>query len=192
MSHSPKPFPLLQDSDDASQLEVAKADPAAFAYLYDRYIDLIYRYCDRRLRDREASEDATSIIFEKAFSNLAKCPLDGFRPWLFTIAHNVVVDMHRRRRAQASLEDATSVPDVATGPEEVVVSRESAMTVWALLDALSPDQRAVIELRLAGLSGTESMAVLGISRDVLGARTFRAMNKMRSLLEAAGAKGGLV
>jgi RNA polymerase sigma-70 factor (ECF subfamily) len=175
------------EQDDTVLLLAAKADPRSFAALYGRYADAVYRYCDRRLRDCHAAEDATSQVFERAFVNLSKCRHDAFRPWLFTIAHNVVVDAFRRRRHLVPLENAERVPDVCESPEDAALSGETARTVRDLLQALTPDQRAVIELRLAGLTGTESMKLLGISRPVLGARTFRAMNTMRALLQATEA-----
>jgi hypothetical protein len=42
----------------------------------------------------EAAEDATSLVFAKALAGLPSYRADGatFRSWLFTIAHNVVID----------------------------------------------------------------------------------------------------
>lgn len=178
------PGQTLRELDDAALLAAAKGNRVQFAHLYDRYVQQVYRYCDRRLRDREAAEDATSQTFEKAFASLGRCPDDAFRAWLFTIAHNVVVDVQRKHRPQRPIEDAVHVADQEPEPEIVVLSQESIRSVRDLLPLLTPDQRAVIELRLAGLSGTETMQVLDISRDVLGARTYRALARMRSLLAA--------
>ena len=130
-----------------------------------------------------------ATFFEKAFVNLARCASDAFRPWLYTIAHNVVVDIHRQRRPQATLANAELVPDSVSGPEELALRDESGRTVRALLESLSPEYRAVIELRLAGLSGTEAMEVLGISRELLATRTYRAMNKMRAQLQLTNEEG---
>src|SRR5262245_60361601 len=76
--------------DDALLVMRAQAEPSAFTVLYDRYVEAVYRYCDRRLGDRTAAEDATSVIFTRAFVNLPKYRAGTFRGWLFTIAHNVV------------------------------------------------------------------------------------------------------
>ncbi|MCC6943320.1 MAG: sigma-70 family RNA polymerase sigma factor [Thermomicrobiales bacterium] len=175
----------ISELDDAGLLAAAKEDRALFAHLYDRYVHQVYRYCDRRLCEREAAEDATSQTFEKAFAGLARCPEEALRAWLFTIAHNVVVDVQRKQRPQQPLEDATSVADDEPNPEDVLLAGEVIKSVRDLLPQLSPDQRAVIELRLAGLNGTETMEVLGISRDVLGSRTYRALARMRTLLIAS-------
>src|SRR5687767_14154323 len=84
---------LEADLDEADLVASAKRDRAAFAALYRRYVEPVYRYCDRCLGNRDAAEDATSLIFTKALAALATCRDDRFRSWLFTIAHNVIVDM---------------------------------------------------------------------------------------------------
>ncbi len=173
---------LTGNESDEVLVAAAKAMPQDFALLYDRYVGPVFRYCGRRLSDRNAAEDATSQTFEKAFASLSRCPDEAFRAWLFTIAHNVVVDQQRKGRPQRPIEDAAFVADHEPEPEAAFLSQESIRSVRDLLPHLTPDQRAVIELRLAGLNGTETMQVLGISRDVLGARTYRALARMRKLL----------
>ena len=84
--------------DDAALVARAKADPRAFAPLYRRYVDPVYRYCYRRLGNREAAEDATSLVFARALAVLPKCRDETFRSWLFAIAHNVIANDLRDQR----------------------------------------------------------------------------------------------
>ena len=53
------------DETDAGIVARVKSDPAAFAPLYARYSGPVFGYCLRRLRDRDAADDATSLIFER-------------------------------------------------------------------------------------------------------------------------------
>jgi len=99
---------------DALLLPAAQADPRAFAPLYERYVDRVYRYCLRRLGDEDEAADATSLIFTRALAALPRCQPSSdaggsFRAWLFTIAHRVVVDVYRGagRAPTAPLDDAT-------------------------------------------------------------------------------------
>ena len=55
---------------DATLVLAAKRERAAFAPLYQRYVDPIYRYCYRCLGNRHTAEDATSLIFTKALAAL--------------------------------------------------------------------------------------------------------------------------
>src|SRR5680860_1421008 len=86
--------PFVAD-DDAAAVAAALADPAAFAVLYRRYATDVYRYCYRRLGNREATEDATSQIFTRAITGLGGLKGRPFRPWLFTIARNTLIDGYR-------------------------------------------------------------------------------------------------
>src|SRR3954471_4499736 len=90
-----------EQADDASLVAQAQADPRAFAQLYDRYVELIYWFCYRRLENVPAAGDATSATFMKALNALPRFNPQGgsFRSWLFAIAHNVVLD-HLRQAAR--------------------------------------------------------------------------------------------
>ena len=56
-----------------------------------------------------------------------------------------------------------------------------------MLAQLSPDQRQVVELRLAGLRSNEIGDVLGRSRGAVDAIQARAVARLRELLGAANA-----
>jgi RNA polymerase sigma-70 factor (ECF subfamily) len=178
--------------DDAVLVAHAKRDPQAFAPLYQRYVDPIYRYCYRRLGEREAAADATAQVFAKALGALPGCRDDRFRSWLFSIAHNVLVDAYRARRGDAPLDAADEVVDAAPSPEDLALAADDRRTMVRLLDHLTPDQRQVVELRLAGLSAEEIATVLGRSRGSVDTAQCRAIARLRALLgvDVASRKGG--
>src|SRR5687768_11186640 len=91
------PTPALITDDDSVLVAKAKRDRQAFASLYRRYVDAVYRYCYRHLGSQEEAEDATSQIFTRALAALPRLGQQPFRAWLFTIAHNVVTDVYRER-----------------------------------------------------------------------------------------------
>jgi RNA polymerase sigma-70 factor (ECF subfamily) len=173
------------DADDATLVARAVRDPRAFAPLYRRYVDPIYRYCALRLGSRAAAEDATSQVFTKALAALPNhrhASGGSFRSWLFAIAHNVVADHHRARRPTDAFDLALHVADAAPAPEEVAVANDTRDRVRALLTRLPADQRRILELRLAGLSGAEVAAVLGRSPGAVKIAQVRAYARLRSLL----------
>jgi RNA polymerase sigma-70 factor (ECF subfamily) len=175
--------------EDARVIALAKRDPRAFAPLYDRYFDPVYRYCYRRLGDREAAADATAQVFAKALAALPRYREDApsFRSWLFTIAHNVITDDLRARRPVAPMDAAAHVAATGPSPEELVLTDEAGSTVRALLAMLPPDQRQILELRLAGLTGPEIAAALGRSLGAVKIAQVRAFARLRATLEPAGA-----
>src|SRR5579883_2407674 len=82
---------------EAALVEAAKQDSHAFALLYDRYVERVYRYCYRRLGSHADAEDTTSQTFHRALEAIASYEVRGapFEAWLFRIAHNLVVDRSR-------------------------------------------------------------------------------------------------
>ncbi len=163
----------------------AQADPGAFVALYERYVDRIYGYCHARLGSREAAEDATSEVFTRALAAIGRYEDSLFAAWLFRIAHNVVIDSHRRRPV-APLDAAEARPDPARGPDEAAIGRAECAAVQAALAALPADERATVELPYAGWSGEEIAARLGRSPAAVKQLRYRAMGRLRTLLARAG------
>lgn len=186
---------------DSVQVAAALEDPYAFAPLYDRYFDSIHGYCLRRIGNPDDAADATSQIFTNALhglrnfrSNPSK-PGSSFRSWLFSIAHNVVIDVYRRRRQTVSLEpddpasnrldSATVVRDPGPSPEDLAISMDSHISVVEALAQLPERQRSIIELRLAGLSHAEIAGALELSSTAIRSAQYRGMTKLRELLDSA-------
>lgn len=173
---------------DALLVVRAQRDPAAFAPLYELYFDPVYRYCYHRLGSWEAAEDAASLIFTNVLAALPRYRVrdqpGSFRSWLFTIAHNVVVNQQRanRRRDLRPLTDAAEVMDAAPTPEATALASDAARMVRAVLEHLSPDQRQVVELRLAGLTDAEIGRVLGRKAGAIRMTQYRAALRIRALL----------
>lgn len=167
--------------DDEAIAERAKRNPAEFAPLYRLYSANIYGYCLLRLASRELAEDATSLTFERALAALPRYRAHSFRGWLFRIAHNVVVDQQRAHKPiQLDHTKPTAASDVS--PETAALNAEADRRVHELLDLLSPDQREVVELDLAGLSGPEIAEALGRRQGAIRAIRFRAYSRLRGVL----------
>jgi RNA polymerase sigma factor (sigma-70 family) len=170
--------------DDATLVLAAQRDPRAFAHLYLRYVDPVYRYCHRRLGTKEAAEDATSLVFAKALAALPRYRVENasFRAWLFAIAHNAVVDVHRAAVVTRPLDAVADRPGHEPGPEAALLAAEERRTVDGLLAMIAPDQRRVLELRLAGLTTAEIAVALGRNPGAIRAIQCRAAKRLRELL----------
>ena len=175
--------------DDELVARRLAGDCEAFGVLWDRYHLRIYVFAYRRLRDREQAEDATAETFRRALAKLATYRGNGFRPWIFAIARNVVFDELRARRRVAAWEDAT---DLDCGPaiDEMAVARAEAGLVSDLLPRLPQVQREVVELRLAGLAPREIAQVLGKERPAVDMAYHRALERLRVLLGITGGPSG--
>lgn len=163
----------------------ARRDADAFGELYRRHVDGIYRYCLRRLGTRELAEDATAQAFEQALRAIGRFRGDSFRAWLFTIARNVSIDLHRRGGHAPGLTEI-DVFDPADGPESLVVARDTGDRLRDLLRALPESQRDVIELRLTGLTNDEIGRVIGKRSGAVRMLVHRAFETLRPMLQEQG------
>ena len=168
--------------EERARVALAQHDRAAFAPLYDRYVNAIYRYCYQRLGSREAAEDATSLVFVKALTALPTYRGGAFAGWLFAIAHNVVLDSLRAASSAHRMQSLEAMPetvDAAPSPEEAALTASDAATLRTLLGTLPEDQRRVLDLRLAGFRGAEIAAALGRSVTAIKTLQYRAMCQLR-------------
>lgn len=168
---------------DTDLVAAARADISAFAALYRLHVDGIYRYCYRRLGSREAAEDATSQTFTQALEAFPRFHDGSFRAWLFTIAHNVTANALRSSagiRAMSPLDPETASP--ARDPETLAIDTDSRSFVRELLETLPVEERRLIELRLAGLTGPEIARVVGRSHGAIRIAQYRAIGRLRERL----------
>lgn len=171
--------------DDATLAVLATWDPEAFGKLYDRYCDQIYRVAYRRLRDRQAAEDATADVFFKALRAIASYQpsVAPFSAWLHRIAANAVSDHLRARRPVDSLETAMETPDTAQSVELQAINRIEADRVWVAVDQLSTAQRTAVILRLGhGLPLAEIAAHMDRSEGAVKLLLNRGLRVLRGIL----------
>lgn len=171
---------------------VRRADREQFAMLYDQYSALIYRYCLARLGSHERAEDATHQVFVRALEAFDRYQdTDRERAWLFTIAHNVVLNETARRTAD-SLEatgDAEELTDPSTSPETQALAATEQQALRDAIAQLPADHRQALELRIAGLTGREIATEMGRSPDAVKMLHLRAIDRLRYAL-GGHKKGG--
>lgn len=176
------------EPDDAALVAAARADPQAFAALYERYAEAVYRYCAFRLGGPAPAEDATNEVFLRALAGLGGYRDGKFIAWLFQIAHNVVVNHYRRHRPTLPLEALLDMADPAPGPDDIAVGRAGWLAVRDALATLSDAQRATVELRVAGWPDAEFAAALGKRPGAVKTLRYRALQHLRSALASEGVK----
>jgi RNA polymerase sigma-70 factor (ECF subfamily) len=181
--------PRTSPTGETAIVANAIEDPRAFAPLYEHYVDDIHGYCLRRVSDPDIAADLTSQIFIRALSALPKFQSrsgsTSFRSWLFTIAHNLVIDTHRTRRHHQSLDlpdRPIAVHDPAPSPEDRAITADLRTALLAAMDTLTDQQRQIVDLRFAGLTGPEIADVLGLHLAAVKSLQFRAYSRLRILL----------
>ena len=164
--------------EEAALIDAARADPRHFAALYERYLGPIYRYCYVRLNDHELAEDATSEVFLKALTNLPNYRNGLFAAWLFRIAQNVVADSYRKAyRAQRHIAAKTAQFDGSSDLAADYIQREALADALAVL---TEEQRAVLELQLAGCATSQIAEALGKTQAAIKMLRYRALERIRA------------
>ncbi len=174
--------PLGLLGDDRLARLVAAGHERAFAVVYERHHQALYRYCRSILRNDADAQDALQSTFTAAFAALRRGgPTAPIRPWLFRIAHNEAVSALRRRRATVELSDATDYQ--TTSVEDQVAERSRLDLLLRDLRELHDRQRSALVMReLSGLSHEEIALVLETS---VGAAKQAIYEARRSLFEFA-------
>jgi RNA polymerase sigma-70 factor (ECF subfamily) len=165
-------------------------DQAAFAELYDLHLDSVYRYVYYRTANRTDAEDLTEQVFLQAWTVIERFRWQGkpFLAWLYTVAHNVVVDWRRRATPSHSLDDGDN-------PIELESTRAAqAMSQWIDADLLAnaikrltPEQQQVIILKfLDGFDTARIAQIMDKREGTIRALQFRALQSLRRELERQG------
>jgi RNA polymerase sigma-70 factor (ECF subfamily) len=167
-------------------IERARAgDRAAFAELYDSYVDSVYRYLLYRLREASDAEDLTSEVFTRAFANIHRYRWQGksFLAWLYTIARNAVTDRRRRERPTVDLDSAYGVAEDGPTAHDRAVLGEQVGALRGAVKHLTTEQQQVLSLRFeANLSSREVARMLGKNEGAIRALQFRALGRLRKIL----------
>ena len=105
-----------------------------------------------------------------------------FAPGSFSIAHNAVADFYRSAGMNSPLAHIAHLPAPGPSLEEQATSGERREAVRQALTQLSAEQRQVVELRMAGMTGPEIAQALGRSHDSVRTTQRRALAQIRTLL----------
>ena len=159
-------------------------DPGAFDALVTRYQQRVYAVALRMCGDPEDARDATQNALISALRNLRSFRAEAkLSTWLHRLAVNASLDVIRRRRPSASLEELSDRRSEGTSPEESAVTADRARSVHRALAALSPEHRAVVVLHdLQQQDYAEVAEILDIPVGTVKSRIHRARIELAKLL----------
>ena len=107
---------LSQETDENLMLRFGRGEAAAFEFLYQRHESRVFRYLHRNVRNEATANDLMQEVWFAVVRGAAKYqPSAKFTTWLFTIAHNRMVDMIRANHRLQSLDAGDDAdPEAAT------------------------------------------------------------------------------
>jgi RNA polymerase sigma-70 factor (ECF subfamily) len=173
----------LKKEEIESLVEQAKnLNREALSKLCIYFYPKIYRHVFYRVKNRDDAEDITSEVFVRMvkFLNRQK---GSFQAWLYRIASNLVVDYYRRsaRKKEVSLSEdfGEELGDRKDISEGILLHQHLSKA----LGELTEEQQQVVTLKfLEGYDNSEVSEILGRSIGAVKALQFRALDRLRKVL----------
>jgi RNA polymerase sigma factor (sigma-70 family) len=169
--------------DDRLARRAVDGDERAFAAIFRRYHQSLYRFCLAIVGDPQDAQDALQNTMVKVLRALpGEERRIELKPWLYRIAHNESIDLLRRRRETRELD--AELPSRGPGLAEEAAVRERLRRLFADLEELPERQRETLVLReLAGLDFAEIGTALGTTAAVARQTVYEARLSLRQMDE---------
>lgn len=175
---------MAERTDEELMGAYVGGDPAAFRELFARYAPMLMRQTVRHLRSEElAREVVQQTFFQVHAARNDFNPDRRLRPWVVTIAMNLVREHYRRRkrRRETVLDEARDA--VAPIVQSPIERRERAELLRAAMEKLPPTQREVVELHwFEERPFAEVAEIVGSTEGAVRVRAHRAYKKLEELL----------
>src|SRR5438445_5892917 len=179
--------------DERADSELIRAfiarETVAAEELYSRFAPRVFGLGMVMLGNGAQAEDLVQDTFVKVWRKAGS--YDSSRgsldTWVLLVARSLAIDLIRRRvletRVLASQQEPTEV-SVAPGPEELAETRDLTDRARQAMNALTPGQRAALELAyFQGKTSTEVAELEGIPVGTAKTRIRTALVKLREALE---------
>lgn len=156
-------------------------DTAAQSELVRRYRRRVAGFVRAIIRQPDAIEDVTQMVFIKMFRRLGRLRDPAvFESWLFTLARNTGLDFIRRRRCRPNtvgLDDAINqIPD----PSNTSATTEILAALDRALARLNPLDRALVSQFVAGETYGDIAQRAGLSLATVKVRLHRVRPFLRT------------
>lgn len=173
---------MAEAPDEQLMLAYRGGDVGAFDTLYARHRTRLFRFVLRSVKARAVAEELYQEIWMRVIEARASyAPKARFTTWLFTIAHNHLVDHWRKRGLTLVALDGEEIASGGPDPAEQAQARQSLARFAAALEALPPLQREAFLLHEEGeLSVAEIAAATGANEETAKSRLRYAMAKLKA------------
>ena len=160
-------------------------DAGAFDTLYRRHRGALYRFVLRSLKQRPAAEELFQEVWIRVIEARSRyAPQARFTTWLYTIAHNLLVDHWRKKGLALVSLDTQDLAVESANPARQAEGRESLARFLQALESLPAAQREAFLLHEeAGLSVAQIAAATGSNEEAAKSRLRYAMAKLKAALD---------
>lgn len=150
--------------------------------LFRQHYPPLFRYLQRLTGDPDAADDAAQEAFVRLTSQ--SLPEDEVRPWLFTVATNLVRDRARKAQRHRRLEPNVPRPRAEEPPDTRTYRRERVARVRRALDELAERDRVMLLMREQGFSYAEIAQAVGVAPNSVGTLLARSASRFEETYNA--------
>jgi len=158
--------------------------------LYDEVRPSLHSYlCSLGVTAGEAEDVIQEAFFRLVRYLASDHKVDNFRGWLFRVAYNLSMDVHRELgRDQTAVYDDSELPvweqvDPALNPEQRYLHEEKMKRLSSAIHKLTPKQRHCILLRAEGMRYQDIGVVLGITTQRAAILVQRGLTRLADLCD---------
>jgi len=175
----------MEAPDEELMLAYRDGNAGAFETLYKRHRGALFRFVLRAVKQRAAAEE----LFQDAWMRVIEArsryaPQARFTTWLYTIAHNLLVDHWRRKGLSVVQLDEELLVASPDNPARQAEAREALARLMHVIEALPAAQREAFLLHEeAGLTVAEIAAATGTNEEAAKSRLRYAMVKLRAAVD---------
>ncbi len=151
-----------------------------FNITVENHSNSLYRFAAHFLKNQEEAQDIVQDVFEKLWINREKVETEKVKSWLFTCAHNAMLNFIKKKARMVRLTDEVHFES----SENSKFSFESTQVINHIVGILPPVQKTIILLRdLEGYSYEEIGDVMSLSPSQVKVYLFRARLKIKKQLK---------
>ncbi len=176
-------------SDEELMLAFKEDEATAFNILYGRYKDALYRYFLRHIKNESVGQELFQDLWMKVINSKSNYQVKAtFKTWLYTLAHNRLVDWYRRNNLEqkAFKENTEDEVDgiINWNPEDELQTKRLSKEIKQAVSKLPFAQREVFLLHNESLLSLPQIAqMLNEGIEKIKSRYRYALGRLRKDLE---------
>jgi RNA polymerase sigma-70 factor, ECF subfamily len=188
------PYTRMEPSETIWLNRYKNGDVEALGRLVEHYRRPLFSFILRMTGDSMKAEEVFQEVWCKAIRKLDTYTEHALLSWLFRIAHNHIIDLARKKKPDASLQDPRGsaeehrtledqIESPLPGPEELLGRQEIRTCIARAVQDLPADQKEVFLLRTeADLSFKEIAEIQKVSINTALGRMQYALARLRNAL----------
>lgn len=176
---------ITQLSDEALAAEAARegSEGPAFAALFERYEERVWRVCFRLLGNADDAADATQEVFVRLFFERSKfAGRSRYSTWVYGIALRVCLTLRRgrgrRQKHELAAQTEQSIHEKHLAPPS---SAGAKLDLQQMLECLDDEDRALLIMKYAeGYNHDELAEIFDLSVSACKMRIHRAVQRLQA------------